>query len=75
MTGSKRSPDQVKIALDFAVDFVKTKKVDAGRIVVIAPYAANVDLIDRMRKKPEYAALAAMQPAKARPSLDAAQRA
>ncbi|KPM37738.1 hypothetical protein AK830_g8828 [Neonectria ditissima] len=63
MTGSKRSPDQVKIALDFAVDFVKTKKVDAGRIVVIAPYAANVDLIDRMRKKPEYAVLSTMQPA------------
>lgn len=63
LTKSKRSPDQVKIALNFLVDFVKTKQVDPARLALIAPYAANVDLINRMRKRPEYSALATMQPA------------
>ncbi|POS72433.1 hypothetical protein DHEL01_v209177 [Diaporthe helianthi] len=63
LTKSKRSPDQVKIALDFAVDFVKTKQADPARLVLIAPYAANVDLIGRMRKRPDYSAIATMQPA------------
>lgn len=58
LTGSKRSPDQVRIALDFIVDLVKSKKVNPAQIVVIAPYAANVDLTARMRKQPRYAMLA-----------------
>jgi hypothetical protein len=62
LTGSKRSPDQVKIALDFIVDFVNAKKVDPTSIVILAPYAANVELIRRMRKRPEYVAISAMEP-------------
>ena len=63
ITKSKRSPHQVKIALDFALHFVKTKGVDPVRLAVIAPYAANVDLINRICKRPEYSALSTMKPA------------
>ncbi|RSL50912.1 hypothetical protein CEP54_011672 [Fusarium duplospermum] len=59
-TGSKRSPDQVTVALDFAAEFVKSKKADPARIVFISPYAANVRVINGMRKKPEYACLTGM---------------
>ncbi|KAG8167592.1 hypothetical protein KVR01_003281 [Diaporthe batatas] len=63
LTKSKRSPDQVRIALDFLADFVKTKRADPARLALIAPYTGNVDLIRRMRRRPEYSALATMQPA------------
>lgn len=64
LTGSKRSHDQVKIALDFTADFIKAKKIDAARIVILTPYRANVDLITKMRTRPEYLAiLSAMAPA------------
>ncbi|RSM06136.1 hypothetical protein CDV31_009233 [Fusarium ambrosium] len=59
-TGSKRSPDQVTVALDFAAEFVKSKKADPARIVFISPYAANVRVINGMRRKPEYACLTGM---------------
>lgn len=42
LTGSKRCPDQAKLALDFVQDFLKAKKVDGSRVRVLAPYAANV---------------------------------
>ncbi|KEZ43961.1 hypothetical protein SAPIO_CDS4166 [Scedosporium apiospermum] len=63
MTGSKRCPGQVKAALDFATAFVKSKKADAARLAIIAPYAANVQLVGQMVKHPEYSALRAMPPA------------
>ncbi|KAI8711430.1 hypothetical protein NCS52_01406400 [Fusarium sp. LHS14.1] len=60
-TGSKRSFDQVKIALEFAVDLIKSKKVSATQLVVIAPYAANVQIIKSLRKR--YPELEKMQEA------------
>lgn len=57
LTKSKRSPDQVKVALDFAVDFVKTMGVSADKIRFVTPYSANVEVMRRMRKKPEYSCL------------------
>lgn len=64
VTGSKQSPDQVEIALDLASEFVKASKVDAGTLVIISPYQANVELVARMRQLPKYSAtLARMPPA------------
>lgn len=60
---SKKSPDQVKIALDFIVDFVKTKGVDSSRLIMLAPYSANLKVINEMRALPQYALLSSMQPA------------
>lgn len=60
---SKRSPDQVKIALDLLAQLVKATKIDASRIVCIAPYSANVGLIDKMRRGREYDVLQGMPPA------------
>ncbi|KAL2673660.1 hypothetical protein Neosp_012103 [[Neocosmospora] mangrovei] len=60
-TGSRRSVDQVKVALDFAAEFVKNTEADPGKMVVITPYTANAQLVDRMRKRPEYACLSGMQ--------------
>ncbi|KAJ4328076.1 hypothetical protein N0V84_001444 [Fusarium piperis] len=59
-TGSKRSPDQVTVALDFTAEFIKTKKADPARIIFISPYPANVRVINGMRRKPEYACLTSM---------------
>lgn len=53
-TCSKYSRDQVKIALDFVLAFVQAKEADPAKIVVIAPYAANVELIRRMKKQGPY---------------------
>ncbi|KAM0496632.1 hypothetical protein ACHAP8_007209 [Fusarium lateritium] len=62
-TGSKRSVGQVTIALDFILDFVVSKKFKPSRISLIAPYAANVDLIEAFVKRDKYkAALATMPP-------------
>ncbi|KAL7791120.1 hypothetical protein V8C43DRAFT_306149 [Trichoderma afarasin] len=47
-TGSEKSVDQVTIALDFMVDLVKSKNIDPSKIGIISPYAANVELLDRM---------------------------
>lgn len=60
LTGSRKSPDQVKVALDFAVDLIRSKKIPAKAITVLSPYAANVSTVTRMRKLPEYAALSDM---------------
>ncbi|KAK6715305.1 hypothetical protein SNK04_006238 [Fusarium graminearum] len=62
-TMSKMSKDQVKIALDLLVEAVKAKNVDVSRVVCITPYAANVGLIEKMRKGRQYEALEGMQPA------------
>ncbi|KAF7554912.1 hypothetical protein G7Z17_g2536 [Cylindrodendrum hubeiense] len=63
MTGSKKSHDQVRIALDVAVDFAETKSVDPANFVIISPYTANVELIEKMRRRPAYSALLPMPPA------------
>jgi hypothetical protein len=53
LTESKESPDQVKIALGLAADF-KTKagktRPRLGCPRAVPTYAANVELINRMRK-------------------------
>lgn len=59
-TKSKRSTDQVRIALDFAVKFVVEKSVDPASVTILSPYEANVTLIDGLRKKDRYAALHGM---------------
>ncbi|KAM5342775.1 hypothetical protein ACJ41O_013741 [Fusarium nematophilum] len=63
VTHSKRNPAQVKIALGFLCDFIKAKQVDPAKVLIISPYAAMVDFIERMRKKREYEALKGMRPA------------
>lgn len=56
-TGSRLCRDQVKVALDFAAQLVRAESVDPAKITILAPYAANVSLISKMRKKPEYEVL------------------
>ncbi|KAL6798044.1 hypothetical protein J3E68DRAFT_425293 [Trichoderma sp. SZMC 28012] len=63
VTHSKRNPDQVLNALDFLADMVKTARISAADIAIITPYAANVELVNRRRMRPEYEALSAMPPA------------
>ncbi|KAL7914318.1 hypothetical protein GGI35DRAFT_490571 [Trichoderma velutinum] len=62
VTHSKRNPDQVANTLDFLVDMVKTARINAADMAIITPYAANVELVNRRRVRPEYEALAAMPP-------------
>ncbi|KAH6854035.1 P-loop containing nucleoside triphosphate hydrolase protein [Chaetomium sp. MPI-CAGE-AT-0009] len=61
-TGSKQCPKQVDVALDFALGLVK-EGVKPGKITVLSPYAANVELIAKRRRLPKYAALTGMDPA------------
>ncbi|KAK4071939.1 hypothetical protein Trihar35433_4003 [Trichoderma harzianum] len=56
----KRNPDQVLNALDFLADMVKTARISAADIAIITPYAANVELVNRRRMRPEYEAFSAM---------------
>ncbi|KAG5657908.1 hypothetical protein KAF25_007941 [Fusarium avenaceum] len=49
-TGSKRSQHQVKVALDLLSEMVQTLNVNVHDVVVIAPYMANVNLINSMSK-------------------------
>lgn len=52
------------MALDFIVEFTKTKGVDPAKVFVLAPYAANVNLVKWARRKDaKYACLEAMRPA------------
>lgn len=61
-SGSKTCRDQVQVGLDFAADLVKKSGIDAAHIAIICPYKANVMLVEKWRKREEYAALAGMQP-------------
>lgn len=63
ITHSKRNPDQILNALDFLADMVKTARISAADIATITPYAANVELINRRRTRPEHEVLSAMPPA------------
>ncbi|KAL5087051.1 hypothetical protein Trisim1_008434 [Trichoderma cf. simile WF8] len=62
VTHSKRNPDQVANALDFLMDMVKTTRISAADIAIITPYAANVELINRRRTRPENEVFSAMPP-------------
>lgn len=59
LTRSKRSPDQVTVALDLAVDMVKAG-IDPNKIRFVSPYSANVEVMRRLRKKPKYECLSAI---------------
>ena len=61
-TGSRRSPDQVQVALKFLVDFVNAKHADPREIGVLSPYSGIVAAITRELKKPAYSALSNMRP-------------
>jgi hypothetical protein len=63
LSGSLRSPDQAKVALELLVDFVKGSAARPQDIVVISPYRANVDIIERLRKRHQFTALQSMRPA------------
>ncbi|KAK5988480.1 hypothetical protein PT974_09963 [Cladobotryum mycophilum] len=64
VTLSRRSPDQVKIALDFLSTFVKKTRVDAAEISAIFFYRGSLEEFSRMRKQSEYEqALAKLPPA------------
>ncbi|KAH6970984.1 hypothetical protein BKA56DRAFT_595704 [Ilyonectria sp. MPI-CAGE-AT-0026] len=63
VTGSKSSPDQVKIALQLAPDLVNTTQINSSSLVMLSPYKANVHTINNMLKGPGYAALNDMPPA------------
>ncbi|KAK1983080.1 P-loop containing nucleoside triphosphate hydrolase protein [Colletotrichum cereale] len=59
-TKSKRSADQVKVALDFALKFVRAKAVDPSRLVILGFYNDNVQLVERWRKRDAWKELAGM---------------
>lgn len=63
-TGSKRSLDQVKIALDFLLGLVKAKPdIKPSQITILSPYAGNVHTLKRkLRGNPAYEALRGMPP-------------
>ena len=61
-SGSTTCCDQVRVGLDFSADLVKESGIDAAQIAIICPYKANVKLVEKWRKREEYAALAGMQP-------------
>ncbi|KAI2468586.1 hypothetical protein F4781DRAFT_443454 [Annulohypoxylon bovei var. microspora] len=54
ITSSKKSYDQVTVALDFVADLVRTTEVKASRAIILAPYAANVKLIQKLLKPRKY---------------------
>lgn len=60
-TGSTFNTGQSRAALDFIKDFVEIKRMDAGRLVLITPYVANVEAIKKLRSF--YPTLDAMPPA------------
>lgn len=70
VTHGKKSEDQVVVALDFASKFVKEKNVDPSKVIILAPYKDNVQLLEQRRKQEKYANLATMRPAS---SIDAFQ--
>ncbi|KAF5004159.1 hypothetical protein FDECE_9373, partial [Fusarium decemcellulare] len=63
ITLSRSNAKQNKVALAFLSDFVESSNVDPASIMIISPYKSNVDVINRMRKRPQYAPIAAMKDA------------
>lgn len=56
-TGSKRSRHQVKVGLDLLSEIVEKLSVNPKNVAVIAPYAANVKLINSKSMRDFYPAL------------------
>ncbi|KAM0282376.1 hypothetical protein ACHAQH_003055 [Verticillium albo-atrum] len=55
ITGPKYSKGQVKMALDFAVDLLKSRpSVTSSNLAFVTPYIGNVELIASIREAPEY---------------------
>lgn len=63
ITGSKKNPVQVRVALDFVTDFVKCKGANPSDIIIISPDRANVDLVEDIRKGSDHLTLLGMKPA------------
>jgi hypothetical protein len=63
-TGAKMSLDQVKIALDFLLDLVKSKPdIKPSQITILSPYSANVHILEKkLRGSHKYEALQGMSP-------------
>ncbi|KAF0641432.1 hypothetical protein FPSE5266_02213 [Fusarium pseudograminearum] len=62
VTGSKRNLDQIRVALDFCADFVRTKQVSPADILIISPDITMVKTISRWLGKAQYAVLNGMRP-------------
>ena len=67
-TTSRLSPDQAEAGLNFILGFLnhagrQGEALEPENITVIAPYAANVQCINKLLRSPEYADLAGMAPA------------
>ncbi|KAK1462994.1 hypothetical protein CCUS01_08399 [Colletotrichum cuscutae] len=62
VNGNKRCNDQVHAALNMASRLVKEKSVDASKVVILSPYKANVELLNKWTQK-HYPELATMSPA------------
>ncbi|KPM45180.1 hypothetical protein AK830_g1349 [Neonectria ditissima] len=66
VTGSRKNRGQVEAALGFLCDFVKSAELspaEVAKVVIISPYKANTELIERMRKRPAYTVLSSIPPA------------
>ncbi|KHN99768.1 uncharacterized protein MAM_02621 [Metarhizium album ARSEF 1941] len=60
---SIKNPDQVAVALRLLVEFVKICGARPEDLVVISPYSANINTIEQLRKRREFAGLQPMRPA------------
>ncbi|KAL7943377.1 AAA domain-containing protein [Trichoderma barbatum] len=63
VTGWGWNPIQSEHALDFIRDLVTCTAITPTDISIITPYRAGVEFIEQTRKKPQYRAISAMQPA------------
>ncbi|SPO04675.1 uncharacterized protein DNG_07360 [Cephalotrichum gorgonifer] len=62
-TGSKVCPGQVEYAFDFILDLVTSTEVQAGEILVLAPYKANVVLFNKIKESRNCPSLSSLRPA------------
>ncbi|KAL6917208.1 hypothetical protein FSST1_008703 [Fusarium sambucinum] len=62
VTRSKRNFDQIRIALEFCVDFVQTKKVNPAGILIISSERAMVEIISQQLKQAQYVVFQGMRP-------------
>ncbi|KAH7146272.1 P-loop containing nucleoside triphosphate hydrolase protein [Dactylonectria macrodidyma] len=61
--GSETSSDQVRIALDLAVELIEEKGINPASISVLALFSGNLEVIAMTRNSPGYSALLSMPPA------------
>ncbi|KAG8352577.1 hypothetical protein FVEN_g9414 [Fusarium venenatum] len=61
VTRSKRNFDQIRIALEFCVDFVQTKKISPADLLIISPERAMVEIISKRLKQAQYVVLQGMR--------------